>query len=74
MMEKHSRGSTARCDREARLQGKETRKMLKATRYPLLVSPLKEVICLLLVSNPIDLTELFQLFFNCYILNCSIVA
>ncbi|KAB1218325.1 Zinc finger CCCH domain-containing protein 62 [Morella rubra] len=32
MMEKHLRGSTARCDREARLQEKETRKMLKATR------------------------------------------
>ncbi|KAJ0076344.1 hypothetical protein Patl1_33768 [Pistacia atlantica] len=32
LMEKHSRGSLARSDRETRIQGKEKRKMLKANR------------------------------------------
>jgi len=41
-MEKHSRGSLARADREARVQEKEKRKSTKENRY--LISDLKYLV------------------------------
>jgi hypothetical protein len=43
LMDKHSRGCVARSDREARIQEKEMRKVLKENRYSLLITHWKKV-------------------------------